>query len=62
VVSLSRRRLYVALSSVALAAPLAACDEPRRRRVARDDEETSAPYQAEVDEGLGAAVAILVDT
>jgi Mg-chelatase subunit ChlD len=33
------------------------------RRVDRDpDDERAAPYQAEVEEGLGAAVAILVDT
>jgi hypothetical protein len=41
-----------------------ACDEPRHsssRRVARDEAD-AAPYQAAIDEGLGAAVAILVDT
>ena len=31
-------------------------------RAAHEDEADDAPYQAEVDEGLGAAVAILVDT
>ena len=35
--------------------------EPSSRRTARDEAD-AAPYQAAVDEGLGAAVAILVDT
>ena len=41
-----------------------ACEVNGRNRAAgvRDDFEPSAPYQAEVEEGLGAAVAILVDT
>ena len=34
----------------------------RERRAAARDLESSAPYQADVDEGLGAAVAILIDT
>ena len=34
---------------------------PPSERRARDTE-PAAPYQAEVDEGLGAAVAILIDT
>src|SRR5262245_23497530 len=41
------------------------CDEGRRRRgeqASRPEPASDAPYQAEVDEGLGAAVAILVDT
>ena len=43
------------------------CDSPRQSRqgASREsgaDRESSAPYQAEVEEGLGAAVAILVDT
>jgi len=39
------------------------CDEGRRRREASPPPPAAdAPYQAEVDEGLGAAVAILVDT
>ena len=41
---------------------MAACDGTRRSRTAEVAEESSVPYQAEVDEGLGAAVAILVDT
>jgi Mg-chelatase subunit ChlD len=36
--------------------------ESRRDRRHARDEENSAPYQAAVDEGLGAAVAILIDT
>jgi Mg-chelatase subunit ChlD len=44
-----------------------ACDGGRRRDRAAsarsiDDLETAAPYQSDVEEGLGAAVAILVDT
>jgi len=43
-----------------------ACEANGRRRAAGDraggDYGDAAPYQAEVDEGLGAAVAILVDT
>jgi Mg-chelatase subunit ChlD len=41
-----------------------ACDERRRNaaEVTRQTEADAAPYQAEVEEGLGAAVAILVDT
>src|SRR6187402_2984441 len=39
------------------------CDEGRRRREAsRPPPAPDAPYQAEVDEGMGAAVAILLDT
>jgi Mg-chelatase subunit ChlD len=44
---------------------LACGPNPRRDRASRSaaaDAESSAPYQAEVDEGLGAAIAILVDT
>ena len=42
-----------------------ACDTrraPQRSRIHSAEEEAAAPYQAEVDEGIGAAVAILVDT
>jgi Mg-chelatase subunit ChlD len=56
------RHLYAVLSIVLLASTLTACDGNRRSRAAHDDEDTSAPYQAEVEEGLGVAVAILVDT
>jgi Mg-chelatase subunit ChlD len=41
---------------------LTACDGSRRGRPPRNDDTSSAPYQAEVEEGLGAAVAILIDT
>ncbi len=43
----------------------AACGTPRRageRSRDRADEASSAPYQSEMEEGLGAAVAILIDT
>jgi len=44
-----------------------ACEAQGRRNRSPDaraarDEESAAPYQAEVEEGLGAAVAILIDT
>lgn len=50
---------------VALLVLAAACQSPRRSAESRRrpaDAESTAPYQAEVEEGLGAAVAILVDT
>ena len=47
---------------MALALSLTACESPRRSRASSTDEESSAPYQSEVEEGLGAAVAILIDT
>ena len=67
-----RRRLKrqavwtVRLSVAALLVLTCACEarppsDSSRARDARD-EESAAPYQADVDEGLGAAVAILVDT
>ena len=40
----------------------AACDGSRRNRAISDEDASSAPYQSEVEEGLGAAVAILIDT
>jgi len=54
--------LCVAAAVVALTA---ACTVERRqqsRDSGGDTERAEAPYQAEVDEGLGAAVAILIDT
>jgi Mg-chelatase subunit ChlD len=36
--------------------------QPSERRAGRPSSEAGAPYQAEVEEGLGAALAILVDT
>jgi len=57
-------RVWLAVGVLALAA--AACDPggSRARRNERREarEADAAPYQADVDEGLGAAVAILVDT
>jgi Mg-chelatase subunit ChlD len=56
----------VGLAAAALAVSITACETSRRS--GRSDEaraeepEPAAPYQAEVEEGLGAAVAILVDT
>ena len=49
---------------MAIGSVVSRCDGSRRedRRSARADEASDAPYQAEVEEGLGAAVAILVDT
>ena len=49
----------VLLFSLVLAA---ACEERPRESGVEGAQEPSAPYQAEVEEGLGAAVAILVDT
>jgi len=60
------RTLSAGLMVVALAAASWGCDG--RQRADRSagarpaDPEPNAPYQAEVEEGLGAAVAILVDT
>jgi Mg-chelatase subunit ChlD len=49
---------------MALASVIAAsgCGPQPRRERARSDEGADAPYQAEAEEGLGAAIAILVDT
>lgn len=47
---------------VALASTVTACDGNRRSRASRNEDVSSAPYQAEVEEGLGAAIAVLVDT
>ena len=56
------RPLSAGLSIVVLALSLTACGDPRRSRASNPDEASSAPYQSEIDEGFGAAVAILVDT
>ena len=56
------RQLSAGLSIAALALSLTACDGSRRGRPPRNDDTSSAPYQAEVEEGFGAAVAILIDT
>jgi Mg-chelatase subunit ChlD len=62
-----RGRHAVLLVVVALSVLASGCRPSRRaeesrRRPAAADEPSSAPYQADVEEGLGAAVAILVDT
>jgi len=58
------RNAWLWVAAAALAA--AACDPGGRRAGGSADrrasERSDAPYQADVDEGLGAAVAILVDT
>ena len=56
------RQFAAGLSIAVLALSLAACDGSRRNRPPRNDNESTAPYQAEVEEGFGAAVAILIDT
>ena len=50
--------------AAALLIATCACEVRRESSSRRDDraEEDTAPYQAAVDEGLGAAVAILIDT
>jgi hypothetical protein len=62
----ARRPVWLRLAAALLIAGLAlACEGGRRDRSQRAtarEAESSAPYQAEVDEGLGAAVAILIDT
>lgn len=59
----ANRRLFARLAAAVLALSLTACDAgPRRSRQPVYDETSAAPYQSEVDEGLGAAVAILIDT
>ena len=54
-------RMIHGLVVAALVPGLLAC-QPNRRAGRDRDDDRAAPYQAEVDEGLGAAVAILVDT
>jgi Mg-chelatase subunit ChlD len=60
------RRFRTAMVAVAVLTVVAACEPTTRRErpsaAAQKPEESDAPYQAEVEEGLGAAVAILVDT
>lgn len=61
------RAVRVALTAAALLLLIVACEMRPRRDRSRDagpaqDAESTAPYQAEVEEGLGAAVAILIDT
>jgi Mg-chelatase subunit ChlD len=56
------RQLSAGLSIAVLAMTLTGCDRSSRNRPSDHDDVSSAPYQAEVEEGLGAAVAILIDT
>src|SRR3954471_2876458 len=59
-----RHQLVIVLLGVLLGVAGAGCgpDRHRERGAAQDEAASDAPYQAEVDEGLGAAVAIVVDT
>jgi Mg-chelatase subunit ChlD len=64
---ISVRTACVWLAALVLALCMAGCDGGGRRHRTTDRRndrtpESSAPYQATVEEGLGAAVAILVDT
>jgi Mg-chelatase subunit ChlD len=56
--------IAVVLLTMLIASVLSRCDGSRRRdrEAPREQTVSEAPYQAEVDEGVGAAVAILVDT
>ena len=56
------RPLFAGLSIAALTFSGTACDDRTRRSRPSYEEASAAPYQSEVDEGLGAAVAILIDT
>ena len=56
--------IALVLLTLMVASVLSRCDANQRRdrSAARDEPAQDAPYQAEVDEQVGAAVAILVDT
>lgn len=54
--------LAICIVTLGLASPLAACRFAGDAPSGVATEDSSAPYQAEVEEGLGAAVAILIDT
>jgi Mg-chelatase subunit ChlD len=56
--------IALVLLTLMVASVLSRCDGGRQRdrQTARNEADQDAPYQAEVDEGVGAAVAILVDT
>jgi Mg-chelatase subunit ChlD len=57
--------IAVVLFTMMIASVFSRCDQGRRRDAepaAQAPPDADAPYQAEVDEGVGAAVAILVDT
>ena len=55
-------RLFAVLVAAAIAAGCGGNARRDRAQAAQSEDAGSAPYQAEVEEGLGAAVAILVDT
>jgi Mg-chelatase subunit ChlD len=63
---MSSRRAWVELAVAALVPMMLACEgngrRQRSRAAAQDADQPAATYQSEVEEGLGAAVAILVDT
>src|SRR5262245_26195994 len=50
------------ISTLLVVSTLSCHQPPRRERTRRQDAEPAASYQSEVEEGVGAAVAILVDT
>ena len=56
--------IALVLLTMMIASVVSRCDAGRRRdaQSARDEPAREAPYQAEVEESIGAAVAILVDT
>jgi len=56
--------IALVLLTMMIASVVSRCDSGRRReaQTARDEPAREAPYQAEVEESVGAAVAILVDT
>ena len=63
----ARGPAWIALTALVVFWGTASCESPSSSRrapggTASRDDESSAPYQSEVEEGLGVAVAILVDT
>ena len=60
----ANRLLFARLAATVLTISLTACDGGQRpgRQRPISEETSAAPYQSEVDESLGAAVAILIDT
>lgn len=64
--SMASRSSWTGLAAAVLVPSLLLACQPNARRdrpaAAPQDSEADAPYQAEVEEGLGAAIAILIDT
>jgi Mg-chelatase subunit ChlD len=58
----SPRAVFAWFAAAALILSTASCEQGPRQRRSTGRFDSAAPYQAEVEEGLGAAVAILVDT